>query len=199
MGFLLALFIVSLSVSYAQSITVKGTVVSEGDNQPVPGALVSVKGTQRGTVTDIDGTFSIDASVGETLVVSFIGFTTNELILTANSLDIRVTLAYSTSDLSEVVVVGYGSQIKREVTGAIQSVNEKELKDLPVSSVAQKLQGRLAGVQINQTTGKPGEGMNVRIRGQLSVTGGSSPLYVVDGFPITGDINALNPDEIQEI
>ncbi|MEP1085425.1 TonB-dependent receptor [Algoriphagus sp.] len=198
-GFLLALFIVSLSVSYAQSITVKGTVVSEGDNQPVPGALVSVKGTQRGTVTDIDGTFSIDASVGETLVVSFIGFTTNELILTANSLDIRVTLAYSTSDLSEVVVVGYGSQIKREVTGAIQSVNEKELKDLPVSSVAQKLQGRLAGVQINQTTGKPGEGMNVRIRGQLSVTGGSSPLYVVDGFPITGDINALNPDEIQEI
>ncbi|REG94383.1 SusC/RagA family TonB-linked outer membrane protein [Algoriphagus antarcticus] len=198
-GFLLALFIVSVSASFAQSITISGTVVSEGDNEPVPGALVSVKGTQKGTVTDIDGTFQIQASVGETLVVSFIGFTTNEVVVSSNSADLQITLAYSTSDLSEVVVVGYGSQIKREVTGAIQTVNEKELKDLPVSSVAQKLQGRLAGVQINQTTGKPGQGMNVRIRGQLSVSGGSSPLYVVDGFPITGDINAINPDEIQEI
>ncbi|MFC5625604.1 SusC/RagA family TonB-linked outer membrane protein [Algoriphagus winogradskyi] len=198
-GFLLALFIVSVSSSFAQSITVKGKVVSEDDNEPVPGALVSVKGTQSGTVTDIDGGFTIQASVGETLVVSFIGFTTNEVVVTQNSTDILVTLKYSTSDLSEVVVVGYGSQIKKELTGAIQSVSEKELKDLPVSSVAQKLQGRLAGVQINQTTGKPGQGMNVRIRGQLSVSGGSSPLYVVDGFPITGDINALNPDEIQEI
>src|SRR5690606_18185655 len=116
-----------------------------------------------------DGGFSIEASVGQTLVVSFVGFTSNELAVTANSTDIKITLAYSTSDLSEVVVVGYGSQVKREVTGAVQTVNEAELKDMPVSSVAQKLQGRLAGVQINQTTGKPGQGMNVRIRGQLSV------------------------------
>lgn len=198
-GFLLALFIVSVSTAFAQSITVKGTVVSEGDNEPVPGALVSVKGTQNGTVTDIDGTFQINAPAGATLVISFIGFTTQEVVVTSASTDIKVTLGYSTSDLSEVVVVGYGSQVKREVTGAVQSVDEAELKDMPVSSVAQKLQGRLAGVQINQTTGKPGQGMNVRIRGQLSVSGGSTPLYVVDGFPITGDINSINPDEIQEI
>lgn len=198
-GFLLALFIVSMSSTFAQTITVKGTVVSEGDKEPVPGALVTVKGTQKGTVTDIDGSFSIEAETGETLVISFIGFVTNEVVVTSNVTNIMVTLSYSTSDLSEVVVVGYGSQIKKELTGAIQTIGEKELKDLPVSSVAQKLQGRLAGVQINQTTGKPGQGMNVRIRGQLSVSGGSSPLYVVDGFPITGDINALNPDEIQEI
>ncbi|WP_192346113.1 TonB-dependent receptor [Algoriphagus sp. Y33] len=197
-GFLLA-FIVSVSSAFSQSITVKGTVVSEGDNEPIPGALVSIKGTQNGTVTDIDGGFTIQAAVGQTLVVSFIGFTTSEVAVTAASTPIQVTLGYSTSDLSEVVVVGYGSQVKREVTGAVQSVSQEELKDLPVSSVAQKLQGRLAGVQINQTTGKPGQGMNVRIRGQLSVSGGSSPLYVVDGFPITGDINSINPDEIQEI
>lgn len=197
-GFLLVLFMVSVS-AYSQTVNVTGTVVSEGDEEPVPGALVSVKGTQKGTVTDIDGKFSIQASVGETLVVSFIGFTTQELVVTADATTIQVTLGYETSDLSEVVVVGYGSQVKREVTGAVQSVNEAELKDMPVSSVAQKLQGRMAGVQINQTTGKPGQGMNVRIRGQLSVSGGSQPLYVVDGFPITGDINQINPDEIQEI
>jgi TonB-linked SusC/RagA family outer membrane protein len=103
------------------------------------------------------------------------------------------------SDLSEVVVVGYGSQIKKEVSGSIQSIGSEELKDMPVSTIAQKLQGRLAGVQINQTTGQPGRGMQVRIRGQLSVSGGSEPLYVVDGFPITGDINSINPDEIEDI
>ena len=129
----------------------------------------------------------------------FIGYTTKEITVTGGQTNFTISLDLSTSDLSEVVVVGYGSQIKKEVTGAIQSVGAKELADLPVSSIAQKLQGRLAGVQINQTTGKPGQGMNVRIRGQLSVSGGSSPLYVVDGFPITGDINAINPDEIQEI
>jgi TonB-linked SusC/RagA family outer membrane protein len=197
-GFLLAMFFMT-HFAHSQTLSIKGTVISQEDNQPVPGALVSIKGTQRGTVTDLDGKFTVSASVGETLTVSFVGFTTNEVVVTANSNDIKVTLSYSTSDLSEVVVVGYGSQVKREVTGAVQSVGEAELKDMPVSSVAQKLQGRLAGVQINQTTGKPGQGMSVRIRGQLSVSGGSSPLYVVDGFPITGDINSINPDEIQEI
>ena len=97
------------------------------------------------------------------------------------------------------MVVGYGSQIKKEVTGAIQSIGGTELKDMPVSTIAQKLQGRLAGVQINQTTGQPGRGMQVRIRGQLSVSGGSEALYVVDGFPITGDINSINPYEIDDI
>nr|WP_236025524.1 TonB-dependent receptor [Algoriphagus oliviformis] len=183
--------------SFGQSQSVRGVVSSEGE--PVPGALVLVKGTQRGTVTDIDGNYSIDAAPGEILVVSFVGYTTKEVAVVGGQTEINVTLDLSTSDLSEVVVVGYGSQIKKEVTGAIQSVSGKDLQDMPVSSVAQKLQGRLAGVQINQTTGKPGQGMNVRIRGQLSVSGGSQPLYVVDGFPISGDVNSINPDEIQDI
>ncbi len=100
---------------------------------------------------------------------------------------------------SEIVVVGYGSQLKKNVTGAVQTIGSKEIKDIPVSQVTQKLQGQLAGVQINQTTGKPGQGMSVRIRGQLSVSAGSDPLYVIDGFPITGDIGAMNPDEIEDI
>lgn len=197
-GFFLFLLCLSFTVQ-AQTFNVKGKVLSEGDNEPVPGALVIVKGTQRGTITDIDGSFTMEASVGETLVVSFVGFNSKEILVQANQGDLTVSLAYSTSDLSEVIVVGYGSQIKKELTGAVQTVGSKELADMPVSSVAQKLQGKLAGVQINQTTGQPGKGMNVRIRGQLSVSGGSNPLYVVDGFPITGDINAINPDEIEEI
>ncbi|TDQ15091.1 TonB-linked SusC/RagA family outer membrane protein [Algoriphagus boseongensis] len=197
-GFLLIMLCLSI-VSFGQTQSVRGVVKSGPDNEPVPGALVLIKGTQKGTVTDIDGAFTIDASPGEILVISFVGYATKEVAVVAGQTNVNVSLDLSTSDLSEVVVVGYGSQIKKEVTGAIQTVNEAELKDLPVSSVAQKLQGRLAGVQINQTTGKPGQGMSVRIRGQLSVSGGSDPLYVVDGFPITGDINQINPDEIADI
>ena len=132
------------------------------------------------------------------LVFSFIGYVSEEIAVNEQSV-IDVRLLSDVMSLSEVVVVGYGTQLKREVTGAVQTVDAQELQDLPVAQVTQKLQGRLAGVQINQTTGKPGQGMSVRIRGQLSVSGGSDPLYVVDGFPITGDIGSINPDEIQEI
>ncbi|MDN3202956.1 SusC/RagA family TonB-linked outer membrane protein [Algoriphagus sediminis] len=197
-GFSIMFATISLQ-TFGQSQTISGVVVAEEDNEPIPGVLVLIKGTQDGTVTDIDGAFSIEASPGEILVISFVGFTTQEIPINPGVTNLNISLSLSVSDLSEVVVVGYGSQIKREVTGAIQSVEAEELKDMPVSTVAQKLQGRLAGVQINQTTGQPGRGMQVRIRGQLSVSGGSDPLYVVDGFPITGDINAINPDEIEEI
>jgi TonB-linked SusC/RagA family outer membrane protein len=195
-GIFLLMICMSIS-SFGQTQSVKGVVVSEG--QPVPGALVSIKGTQRGTVTDMDGNFTLSAAAGETLVISFVGYTTKEVPVVGGQTVYDITLDLSTSDLSEVVVVGYGSQIKREVTGAVANIGGEELRDMPVSTIAQKLQGRLAGVQINQTTGQPGRGMQVRIRGQLSVSGGSEPLYVVDGFPITGNINQINPDEIEDI
>lgn len=185
-------------LAQAQEANISG-IIKDEIGEPLPGATVIVKGTQRGTITDVDGGFNLEAAPGDILVISFIGYTDKEVTVLSGQTIYEISIDVSMSDLSEVVVIGYGSQIKREVTGAIQSVSEEELKDLPVSSVAQKLQGRLAGVQINQTTGKPGQGMNVRIRGQLSVSGGSAPLYVVDGFPITGDINAINPDEIEEI
>jgi TonB-linked SusC/RagA family outer membrane protein len=195
---LMLLMLFTVLNAAAQSANVSGTVKDE-TGESVPGATVLVKGSQTGTVTDIDGNFSIQAAPGDILVVSFIGYSSREITVQSGQTIYAIAMEVSMSDLSEVVVVGYGSQIKKEVSGSITSISGAELKDMPVSTIAQKLQGRLAGVQINQTTGQPGQGMNVRIRGQLSVSGGSAPLYVVDGFPITGDINAINPDEIEDI
>ncbi len=184
---------------YSQNTTVTGTVISADDSIGLPGVNVVVKGTTNGTVTDFDGnySFNVDGNNG-TLVFSYIGFTTQEIPINGQS-KVNATMTEDATALDEVVLVGYGTQIKREVTGSVQTVDLSEFADIPVTQVAQKLQGQLAGVQINQTTGKPGEGINVRIRGQLSVSGGSDPLYVVDGFPIAGNINTLNPAEIEDI
>ena len=194
---LLAAMLLSFA-SYAQS-TVTGVVRSEGDNETIPGVSVLVKGTTRGTVTDLDGKFQVEAAAGEILSVSYIGYASQEVTIQGGQTQYDITLVSSVSDLTEVVVVGYGSQLKKEITGSVQTIDGDDLMDIPATEIAQKLQGQLAGVQINQTTGKPGQGMNVRIRGQLSVSAGSDPLYVVDGFPITGNISTLNPDEIQDI
>ncbi len=185
--------------AFAQAQKVTGKVTGNDDGAPVPGVNVLVKGTTLGTTTDASGNFALTLTDGQaTLVFSFIGYATQEVAVNNRSI-IDVSMMADTRTLEEVVVVGYGSQLKKELTGAVQTVSSSELKDIPVSQVTQKLQGRLAGVQINQTTGKPGQGMNVRIRGQLSVSAGSDPLYVVDGFPITGNIGAMNPDEIEDI
>jgi TonB-linked SusC/RagA family outer membrane protein len=172
--------------------------VKGSDGGPVIGASVSVVGTSRGASTDGEGNFKINVSRNETLRITSVGYNSTDVVYTGQK-SIDVTLTVDNKTLNEVVVVGYGSQNKKEITGAVQTISYKDLKDLPVTQIGQKLQGQLAGVQINQTTGKPGTGMNVRIRGQLSVSAGSDPLYVVDGFPITGSIGAMNPDEIEDI
>ncbi len=177
---------------------ISGKVTDEA-GVALPGVSVVLKGTTTGTTTDASGAYSITTpSTNGTLVFSYVGFLTIEEAINGRT-SVNVTMSTDTKALSEVIVVGYGSQTKKEVTGAVQTIAGKELMDIPVSQIGQKLQGRLAGVQINQTTGKPGQGMNIRIRGQLSVSGGSDPLYVIDGFPITGNIGALNPDEIEDI
>ncbi|MBD0260942.1 MAG: TonB-dependent receptor plug domain-containing protein, partial [Cytophagales bacterium] len=181
------------------ALTVGGRVTSAEDGGGLPGVSVLLKGTTTGTATDSDGRYSLTVPDGEgTLVFSFVGYVAREVPI-SNRTTVDVSLPPDVKALEEFVMVGYGSQLKKEVTGAVQTVNARELRDIPVPQVAQKLQGRVAGVQINQTTGKPGQGMSVRIRGQLSVTAGSEPLYVIDGFPITGNIAALNPDEIEDI
>ena len=179
-------------------VTISGKVSDEkGDG--LPGVSVVVKGTTQGTTTDGTGSFKINApNANATLVFSFVGYAKKEVPIAGQS-TVTVTLSPDDQTLNEVVVVGYGSQLKKEITGAVQTVSAQEIKDLPVSQIGQKLQGRLAGVQINQTTGKPGQGINIRIRGQVSVSAGSDPLYVIDGFPITGNIGQLNPDEIDDI
>lgn len=199
-----ALFLIKALVLYlgfctqamAQQI-IQGKVTDE-NNQPIIGANVLVKGTNKGTNTDIDGSFKIDAGNKETLEFTFLGYTT-KTITVGNQTTINVSMESDLKVLSEVVVVGYGSQNKKKILGSVQTINAKELKDIPVAQITQKLQGKLAGVQINQTTGKPGAGMAIRIRGQASLLAGSDPLYVVDGFPIVGDISSINPDEIDNI
>ncbi len=191
----LILFIPTLAFAQQQ---IKGKVSGQ-DGVPLSGVSVAVKGTTRGTTTDAEGNFKIEVATKAILSFSFIGYGTKDVPVTSGQSVVNVALNEDQQNLDEVVVVGYGTQLKKEITGAVQTVNYKELKDIPVSQITQKLQGQLAGVQINQTTGKPGQGMSVRIRGQVSVTAGSDPLYVIDGFPITGNIGAMNPDEIEDI
>lgn len=196
-GVFLGLFLILSTSLLAQQQTATGKVKGT-DNGPIIGASVTVVGTSRGASTDGEGNFKINVSRNETLRISSVGFNTTDVVYSGQK-SIDVTLTIDNKTLNEIVVVGYGSQSKKEITGAVQTIAYKDLKDLPVTQIGQKLQGQLAGVQINQTTGKPGTGMNIRIRGQLSVSAGSDPLYVVDGFPITGSIGAMNPDEIEDI
>ena len=196
-GFLL-IAMLSFQLVHAQNVRLSGRI-TDSDGAAVPGVNVVIKGTSAGTSSDSNGAYALDVQdQNATLVFSFIGYTTQEVPVNGRS-NIDVVLQSDIQTLTEVVVVGYGSQFEKEITGAVQQLKSDELRDIPVAQMTQKLQGRLAGVQINQNTGKPGQGMQVRIRGQISLVAGSDPLYVVDGFPIVGDISNINPDEIESI
>lgn len=173
--------------------------VTDSSGGSLPGVSIVIKGTTTGTLTDANGSFSLqNVPAGATLQISFVGMRTQEIAWKGNS-PINVALQEENIGIEEVIAVGYGKQTKRDVTGAISQVSTSKLEDLPVPQVAQKLQGQIAGVQINQTTGVPGQGMTIRVRGAASVNAGNSPLIVVDGFPISGSINDINPDEIESI
>lgn len=176
-------------------------IVKDTHGEPLIGAAVTLKGANLGVVTDIDGNFNFDipqSTKSPVLVISYIGYTTAEVSVTRPAMG-TIVLQEDSKVLDEVVIVSYGTQSKRRITGAIQTVKSDELNALPVAQLTQKLQGKLAGVQINQITGIPGQGMSMRIRGQASITADSNPLFVVDGFPISGDIAHINPDEIESI
>jgi TonB-linked SusC/RagA family outer membrane protein len=174
--------------------TVKGTVKSATDNEPLIGASVLVKGTTTGTITDLDGNYSISAPNGATLVFSYVGYNAKEVKVTSSS--INVALSESTKLLDELVVVGYGVQKKKLVTGATAQVKGDELSKLNTTSPLQAMQGQMAGVTIASTSGQPGSDMKVTIRG-LGTVGNSQPLYLIDG--IGGDISTLNPADIESI
>lgn len=177
-------------------ITVSGRVVDETNN-PMPGVNVVVKGSTTGTSTDLDGRYSlIVADEDVVLVFSFIGYQSTEIRVGAQTA-INVTLTPDVSTLSEIVVVGYGTQKRASVTGAVSSVSAEEITALPVPSVESALQGRVAGVNITNT-GSPGTAPIVQIRGVGSITGSSAPLYVVDGLP-TGGLNSFDPRDIESV
>ncbi|WP_349316226.1 TonB-dependent receptor [Chitinophaga sp. MM2321] len=189
------MLILTCCITYAQR-SVNGTVKLE-DNQPLSGATVSVTGTQTGTQTDAGGKFSIIVPKDRTtLTLSYIGYET-EIVNVGNQQTITVTLKTKSASLDQVVVVGYGTQKRSDVTGAIGSVTGKELQDLPVTQVGQALQGKVAGVQIQQNSGAPGSGLLIRVRGTGTVNN-SEPLYVIDGNP-NGNTLDLAPDQIESI
>jgi TonB-linked SusC/RagA family outer membrane protein len=170
--------------------------VAGGDGQGLPGVTVVVKGTTDGAATDATGNFSIQAANTDVLVFSFIGFSTQEVTV-GNKTQINVTLREDAKALEEVVVVGYGTQQKKLVTGATTQVKGEDLQKQSTTDALQALQGQAPGVQISSTSGQPGESMKVVIRG-LGTIGNAGPLYVVDGV-LTGDISYLNPADIQSI
>ncbi len=177
-------------------IKITGTVVDKM-NEPVIGGSILVKGTTIGTITDIDGNYEIEVpKAGQTLVYSYIGMQSKEM--SAKGGQMNVTLEETSQALDEVVVVGYGTQKKRDLTGSVASVNSEALKDVPVASAAEAISGRLAGVQVTSTEGSPDAEVKIRVRGGGSITGDNTPLYIVDGFPVSS-ISDIPPGDIQSI
>ena len=180
----------------AQDKAVTGVIVSGQDNSPLPGVTVVLKSTTVGTTTDENGKYTINvAGSNSVLVFSAVGFVTQEVTV-GNRSTINVTLGEDLKSLSEVVVVGYGTQKKSQLTGAISSVGAREIGELPVTNARQALQGRAAGVDVNQAGSKPGSAPQIRIRGRRSFNASNDPLFVVDGIPLSGGIDDINPNDI---
>ncbi|WP_420154552.1 SusC/RagA family TonB-linked outer membrane protein [Siphonobacter sp.] len=195
---LLSLFLLGLGWNvFAQDRPISGRVTGD-DTQPIPGASVSVKGTTRGAVTNAEGRFTLTVPENATLVVSSVGYLTREFPV-GNQNSLELVIPSSSAELSEVVVVGYGTQKKSQLTGAISSVSSKEIAELPITNARQALQGRAAGVDVVQSGSRPGAGVTVRIRGRRSINASNDPLYVVDGIPLAGGIDDLNPNDIQSM
>lgn len=184
---------------FAQTIVINGTVRSNKDGKPVPNASIVVKNSKNGTVSDLEGNFQITVpGKNSILVISSQGFSDQEIAVN-NRTTIDAGLEESVKKLDEVVVVGYGQQKRRDVTGAISSISAKALSEVPVSSPGQALQGRVAGLYAVTTGYRPGSDVSVRIRGNRSFSAGNDPLYVVDGIPITGGLNDINPTDIESM
>ena len=192
---LLCLPIMSVKAVPSQTSTVSGVVISGTDELPLVGVSVLVKETANGTITDIDGNFKLNVVSGQTLVFSYIGYVTQEIVVTDQK-SLNVILKEDTEILDEVVVVGYGVQKKKLVTGATVQVKGESLAKMNTNSPLQGMQGQTPGVNISSTSGQPGSDMKVSIRG-LGTVGNSSPLYLIDG--VGGDISTLNPADIESI
>jgi TonB-linked SusC/RagA family outer membrane protein len=198
----LALAFLSLPLLIHAQALVRG-IVTDPNGQGLPGVNILEKGASNGVVSDIDGAFQINVAPNATLVFSYIGFAAREEPVGGRSF-IEVTLEEDASELQEVVVVGYGTQRRRDLTGAIASVSNKEITRIPVSGFDQALQGQVPGLQISSTSGAPGGNTNILVRGVGSISGGVEPLIVIDGFPINNagvanPLNTINPADIESI
>ncbi|WP_176956085.1 SusC/RagA family TonB-linked outer membrane protein [Catalinimonas alkaloidigena] len=194
----------ALPVLHRPEARVSGRVV-DASGEGVPGVNILEKGTSNGTISDVEGNFTLNVAENAVLVFSAVGYLAQEVAVGQQSV-ISVTLEDDVKALDEVVIVGYGNQERRNVTGAIATVKTAAIKDLPLTSADQKLSGQVAGVQVKQATGAPGGGVVIRVRGSGSIGAGDDPLYVIDGFPVTNNysqfsnpLSTLNPDDIESI
>ena len=195
-GILTLLLAFVVQITFAQEKTVSGTVTE--DSGPLPGVSILIKGTTKGTETDFDGKYSIKTKNGDVLVFRFLGYKTAEKVVGSNS-TINVTLVQDASVLDEVVVTAYGTQTKESLTGSIAEVKSEEFAKVASGNAVTGLTGKVAGVQIYSNSGQPGAAPTVRFRGIGSLTGSSSPLYVVDGVPFNESITSINPNDIESM
>ncbi len=189
--------LISWQFAEAQGRAVAGKVSDAGGN-PLPGVSVTVKGTTQGAITDVGGKFSVQAANGATLVFSYIGYKAQDVKIGSQT-TLDVTMEEDAAALSEVVVVGYGTQKKSQMTGAISQVTAKQITEMPLTNLGQALQGRAAGVDVSQSGSKPGAAPRILIRGRRSFNAGNDPLYVVDGIPLSAGYEDINPNDIQSL
>jgi TonB-linked SusC/RagA family outer membrane protein len=174
-------------------------VVTERDGTPLPSVNIQESGTTNGTLTDVQGKYSITlTSANPSLIFSFVGYASQEIAVGNRTL-INVTLLPSEVGLDEVVVIGYGTARKRDITGSVASVSGDAMRDVPATNITQALQGRVSGVDMSQTSTKPGATMQIRIRGSRSLTASNDPLIVIDGMPFNGDLSDINPNAIKSV
>lgn len=185
------------SIQQNSSYKVTG-VVSDASGEPIIGASVIEKGTSNGTITDLDGKFTIEVNAGATLNISYIGYKNQEVKVDRNGLSLKLTLKEDTETLDEVVVVGYGTVRKADLAGSVAVMDNKSFKDQPVTRISEALQGRVSGVQV-ENSGVPGGDIRIRVRGANSVNLSNEPLYVVDGIVREGGLSGLNTDDIKSI
>ncbi|MGK7649283.1 SusC/RagA family TonB-linked outer membrane protein [Capnocytophaga sp. G1920] len=198
------MFFLCVAFGYAQQITVKGTV-KDGSGQPLMGASVLVKGTSHGTAADFDGNFELKVDKGVTLVVSSVGYKSREVAAKAGTMNI--VLQEDVQQLGDVVVIGYGAVRKKDLTGSVNLVTDKDFNKAPAVNADQLIQGKIAGVQMTSASGAPGEGQTIRIRGNGSLSLTSNPLIVIDGVPMNDGgvggsrsiFNSINPEDIESM
>ena len=196
LGLLLLLCLIPLC-SIAQNITVKG-IVKDNLGESVIGANVTEKGTTNGMITDLDGNFSLTVQKNATLVISYSGYVTQEIAIKGNT-NLNIILKEDSKALEEVVVIGYGTARKSDVTGSIASVGGDKLQEMPSTNITYALQNRVAGVDMTQTSSQPGATMQIRIRGTRSLTASNDPLVVLDGIPFMGNLSDINPGDIKSM
>lgn len=202
--FLFLVALLTATAGFAQQKTITGKVTDAGNGEPLPGVTIVVKGTTRGAATNFDGEYSLDVEPGQTLLFSFIGYNSQEVVVDGNNV-LNMQLAQSTERLDEVLVIGYGQVKKDDATGSVTAVSADDFNPGAITSPQQLVSGKIAGVNITSGGGSPGDGATIRIRGGSSLSASNDPLFVIDGIPIDNDgisgmknpLNTIHPSDIE--